>query len=43
MIVKVGETDQIIKGARRGRAWDELQGVVATLSGQSLGRIEAVA
>jgi DNA polymerase-3 subunit delta len=43
MIVKVGETDQIIKGARRGRAWDELRGVVATLSGQSLGRIEAVA
>lgn len=35
MLMALAEIDQIIKGARRGRPWDRLRGVVAALSGQS--------
>ena len=43
LLVALATTDQIIKGARRGRPWDELQRVVAGLSGQTLQLAAAVA
>jgi DNA polymerase III delta subunit len=43
LLVALATTDQIIKGARRGRPWDELQRVVAGLSGQTLQLATAVA